>query len=224
MRILQQTASPTALIPKVYVEQHVNLANPVVPAVKEEGDVPVESIDSSLKEENLRSVRLCRYLSSYIDPIDLKVYYCHEYEGDIVRIWARGGRVIVREWSLKGREIFRLLPIQEGFCFSFTFQLAAIIHKRISIVIFGFRQPLNWTTFTARYNLTVSSLILFDSAAYAAAQQGNWIILRQLLEKGNLRLSDKTENGDTLLHVCNCIYSHHSKRVTWGADCCARRA
>lgn len=152
-------------------------------------------------EGSLREDRLGNYLSTIFDPVDLKVKHWREIQRSALTAYIQAGPVIVRHWSPDGKETYSVLPAQEGYCLSFTFQTEVMVHKRISVVVFGSYRLIQPFSLSLRCNIKISVLLAFDSSAYLAAEQGNWLVLRQLLAASQVSISDRTKHGEGLLHI-----------------------
>ena len=150
-------------------------------------------------QEELLPKTLSVYLSQRFDPIGLKV---HRWERLSLREWSadlRVGPVVVRCWSDKGKAVYRTLSRRQGMCLFSTFKDHRFLRRRITFMISGIvRAP----KISITCNMTVCGILQITSPACSACQKGDWLLLRKLLEKGKVRISDSTGYGDTLLHVC----------------------
>ncbi|KAF2808391.1 ankyrin [Mytilinidion resinicola] len=156
--------------------------------------------------------RLSIYLSSISEPVGFRVQRWRTFGGGLLSADLRTGPVIVRCWSENGQDIYKLLPSREAFCFSFQIRLVQIVPSKVLISIsalykasFPFRTRFQW-------DLSISAMLHTDSCAYLASKRGDWLLLRQLLADGKVRISDTTAHGDTLLHIA--AQSNHYELAT----------
>ena len=152
------------------------------------------------KQETLLPKALGAYLSQQFDPVGLQV----QHWGTIrLREWSadlRVGPAVVRCWSEKGKAVYKAVSWKKGICFSSTFREHRIFSRRITVMISGIvRAP----KLSVTCHLSMCSMLQIMGPAYMACQKGDWPLLRRLLENGNVKISDTTGYGDTLLHVCS---------------------
>lgn len=139
------------------------------------------------------------HLSQTSDPTGLKV----KRWGIIsVRAWSvdlRIGPAIVRYWSATGKPVYKTTSWKQGICLSSNLKDYRLFSRRITLTIFGIvRAP----KISITCNLSICGMLRVNNPAYLACQKGDWLLLRNLLQNGKVKITDSTGFGDTLLHVC----------------------
>jgi hypothetical protein len=145
--------------------------------------------------------KLSKYLSELIEPVGL----CHHYwnrvgAGALVASYV-SGPVIVRKWSLYGREVFVRVPVSSGYAVQFAIQCSRLLRGKISITCFCLYDGEVVPKLSIRWNLHWVGLFSFGSPVHKAIQRGDVTYLRHQLSSRRLGISDVTVMGDTLLHV-----------------------
>ncbi|KAF2477457.1 ankyrin [Lindgomyces ingoldianus] len=210
MRILEQTSpagaeAPPAIRPERAMTNNLCEVNRPIKSRyvvnrMVEDSAPLDSTFSASTDAHQPSNQLERYLSKLVDPIDLRVDRFCEIGGSLIAANFRAGHVITRRWSAQGQETYNVLSAQSGYSISFMVQPTRI-KLRLSIATFFLYQFAQWSDVSLRFQLRVSSLMTIDHPAYLAAVCGDWLTLRKLLTKSDVRVTDQTANGDTLLHI-----------------------
>ena len=151
--------------------------------------------------QNALPKRLSTWLTTASDPVGLKAQTWGEYGESLVSAYLWIGPIIVRSWSKDYKEEYRLLPAQDGYGLSYSFHANWMISGRFTFTAFALyklRAPFN---FNIRFNVNLYAHLPADSIAYNACVLGDWPCLRQLLADGKVGITDRTQHGDTLLHI-----------------------
>ena len=157
------------------------------------------------KQEMIIPRALNLYLSQTFDPVGLKVHHWGTIAFCQLSADVRVGSAVVRTWSEEGKATYKALSCRKGLYLSSVFREHRLFSTRITLVICAIiRAP----KLSITCNLAICGMLQISSPAYMACQKGDWPLLRRLLENGNVKISDTTGYGDTLLHVCfpYCTY------------------
>lgn len=139
------------------------------------------------------------YLSQRFDPIGLRVWHWGERSFWKWSIDLRVGPAIVRCWSGKGRPVYKTVSWKEGICLFSTLRDHRLFSKRMTLMISGIvRAP----KISITCNITICGMLQVAGPAYLACKRGDWPLLRKMLGNGEVKISDSTGYGETLLHVC----------------------
>jgi ankyrin repeat protein len=151
--------------------------------------------------QNALPKRFSTWLATTSDPVGLKVQSWGEFGESLVSAYLWVGPIIVQSWSKDFKEEYKLLPAQDGYGFSCSFHANWMISGRFTVTAFALyklRAPYN---FNIRFNTNLYAHLPIDSMAYNACVLGDWPCLRQLLADGKVGITDRTQHGDTLVHI-----------------------
>ncbi len=157
--------------------------------------------------------RFAKHLRTLKDPVGLLLRHWSQVNIGTFSVNHHRGPVIIRRWSLSGRETYSQLPVTQGYCFCFTFQHSRFMPSRISLVCFSFYDEAYFSKFSLRFNMQWTALFPFGGPDHKAIQLGDEAYLQRKLASRALRVSDTTANGDTLLHVSISISPRCSSNI-----------
>lgn len=157
--------------------------------------------------------RFAKHLTTLKEPVGLFLRHWSQIKMGAFSVNHHRGPVIVRRWSLSGRETYSQLPVTQGYCLCFTFQHSRFMPGRISLVCFSLYDEGRFSKFNLRFNMQWTALFPFGGPAHKALQLGDEAYLKRKLASRALRISDTTANGDTLLHVCMFIFTWCSSDI-----------
>jgi hypothetical protein len=145
--------------------------------------------------------RQAAVLSRMSEPIGM--IRMHQYHRDlaVVGFKLRGGRVILRRWSKTGEESKSTLPRSEGYSCSLVFMSPRITRWSLVVSFSMYRAPVWPSSLNFRWNFRFRRTIPWDSSSYDAIKRGDLRTLQHHLSSGELRLTDSTSSGQSLLHV-----------------------
>lgn len=145
--------------------------------------------------------RLSMFLSTFRDPVDLRIQERFEYLGDTMTAIVQGGPVMVRTWSNTGQDNYSLMPVAEAYGLASIFQITRMFPGRLSLKILAMYSTSSMFQIDVKWRLSFAGLFEINSSAYNAAATGNWLFLRDLLVDKEIKITHRTTYGDTLLHV-----------------------
>jgi hypothetical protein len=142
--------------------------------------------------------RLSAYLSARLEPAGYRMKrwltaYHPQWSVDL-----RFGPTVTRSWTQEGRATYKTVCWKRGLCFNLTFRLHKTFPRRFTLVV---ASVVNVPSIDVSCNLAMHCILDTRSNPYMACLKGDWNLLRELIEKNKVGISDTTAYGSTLLHV-----------------------
>jgi hypothetical protein len=149
--------------------------------------------------------RQAAILSTMSEPVGMILAHQYHKTLAVVGLELRGGRVILRHWSKTGEELKCTLPLSEGYSCSLVFISPRMTRWSLVVSFSVYRAPVWPSSWNSCWNFRFRRTIPRNSSCYQAIKRGNLRTLQHQLSSGELRLTDTTCYGWSLLHVSICV-------------------
>jgi ankyrin repeat protein len=165
--------------------------------------------------------RQAAVLSRMSEPVGMILVHRYHRDLAVVGFKLNGGRVILKRWSKTGEESKSTLPRSEGYSCSLVFMSPRITRWSL-VVSFSMYQAPTWpSSWNSRWNFRFRRTIPDGSSCYEAIKRGDLRTLQHHLSSGELRLTDSTSDGQSLLHVSIlCLRNKFIARLNMVAVAC----
>jgi len=149
--------------------------------------------------DNLYQNKVDVYLARQSEPVGLRAWHWSIIDLGECSADLKLGPTIIRTWSKQGGLVYKTVEWNRGMSLASTLRLHRIVRRRIRLLL---STTLKAYSFSFTYNITMNGLLDTRGPAYAACRNGDWELLRSLIQRKKLGMMDTTAFGSTLLHVC----------------------
>jgi hypothetical protein len=149
--------------------------------------------------------RQAAILSRMSEPVGMILVHRYHRDLAVVGFKLNGGRVILKRWSKTGEELKSTLPLSEGYSCSLVFMSPRMTRWSLVVSFSVYRAPVWPSSWNSCWNFRFRRTIPRISSCHQAITRGDLRTLQHQLSSGELRLTDTTCYGWSLLHVSICV-------------------
>ncbi|KAF1841331.1 ankyrin [Cucurbitaria berberidis CBS 394.84] len=143
------------------------------------------------------------------DPVGLRVQQWYTYTSKVFLVNCLVGPSVLRCWSEEGKSVYKTMSLKNSACLASTLHIRRFFPRRISLMI---AYLLEGPKVSFTWSLAINGLLRPIHPAYLACKNGDWHMLRKMLEDKRVNIFDTTAYGTSLLHIA--AQSGHDEIVT----------